>query len=81
MDQSLQGGVARFEVVDVLFVYPLTSMIGVRIVNTFCTVDRSAGCATGCITIALISVLHVSTMQDRVQAFYERGQGWALTDL
>ena len=48
-------------------------MIGIWVVDAFRTIDRSAGCAAWGITVALVSMLRVSTMQGCGQAFYDQG--------
>ena len=54
LDEGLEGGIARLEVVNVFFVDAFAPMIGVGIVDAFGTVDGGTGSTAWCVSITLV---------------------------
>lgn len=51
--QRLKGGIACFQVVDILFVYTFPAVIRIRIIDAIGAVDGGAGSAAWGVAIAL----------------------------
>ena len=54
MDEGLEGGVARLEVVNVFFVDAFATMVRVRVVDTFGSINGGTGRAAWGIAVTLM---------------------------